>query len=61
MVIASKLKSGEVVSGYYDNDGLEDRALLLCHLLSDLVMDIVTGNIEDIRAALEEDDDESEG
>lgn len=53
IVLAAKLESGDVVTGYY-HCGLEDRAMLLAHIQADMTMSIVQSNADMVKSAIDE-------
>lgn len=53
IAIGAKLASGDTMTGYYQC-GVEDKAVLAHHIQSDAMLDMVLNNIDLIRDALDE-------
>lgn len=51
MALAATLEDGETLTAYYNADA-RDKAVFACHIQSDVTMDIVMNNLEEIKSEL---------
>lgn len=56
MAVVAICEDGNTLTGYYNADA-QDKAVFAHHIQSDVVMDIVTANINTVKEALEDEEE----